>query len=74
MHLRLLHPFLDLTRACGMDLLKNGCAARALKATAEFLMADVAVMGNVIIGLAALSSDLSMRYLEHKLVPWKGKM
>jgi len=57
-----------------MDLLTDGDAARALKATAEFLMADVVVTGNAIIGLAALSSDLSMRYLEHKLVPWKGKM
>jgi taurine transport system permease protein len=40
----------------------------------EFLMTDVVVMGIVIIGLVALSSDLLMRYLEHKLVPWKGKM
>lgn len=37
-------------------------------------MTDVVVMGIVIIGLVALSSDLLMRYLEHKLVPWKGKM
>jgi len=41
---------------------------------AEFLMADVVVMGIVIIGLVALFSDLLMRYLEHKLVPRKGKM
>ena len=40
----------------------------------EFLMTDVVVMGIVIIGLVALFSDLLMRYLEHKLVPWKGKM
>jgi len=37
-------------------------------------MADVVVMGIVIIGLVALFSDLLMRYLEHKLVPRKGKM
>jgi taurine transport system permease protein len=37
-------------------------------------MTDVVVMGIVIIGLVALSSDLLMRYFEHKLVPWKGKM
>lgn len=39
----------------------------------EFLMTDVVVMGIFIIGLVALFSDLSMRYLEYKLVPWKGK-
>jgi taurine transport system permease protein len=40
----------------------------------EFLMTDVVVMGIAIIGLVALFSDLLMRYLEYKLVPWKGKM
>lgn len=40
MHLRRLHPFLDLTRACGMYLLKDGGVARALKATAEFLKTE----------------------------------
>ena len=37
-------------------------------------MTAVVVMGIVIIGLDALSSDLLMRYIGHKLVPWKGKM
>ena len=40
----------------------------------EFLVTDVVVMGIIVIGLIALSSDLLMRYLEGKLVPWKGKV
>jgi taurine transport system permease protein len=37
-------------------------------------MTDMVVMGSVIIGLVSLFSDLLMRHLDHKLVPWKGKM
>lgn len=40
----------------------------------EFLVTDVVVMGIVVIGAIALLSDLLMRYLEFKLVPWKGKV
>ncbi len=40
----------------------------------EFLVTDVGVMGIVVIGVIALLSDLLMRYLETKLVPWKGKV
>lgn len=40
----------------------------------EFLVTDVVVMGIVVIGLIALFSDLLVRYLEFKLVPWKGKV
>jgi taurine transport system permease protein len=39
----------------------------------EFLVTDVVVMGIVLIGVIALLSDLLMRYLEKKLVPWKGQ-
>lgn len=39
---------------------------------AEFLVTDVVIAGIVIIGLIAYSFDLFMRYLEKKLVPWKG--
>ncbi|MDB1126015.1 ABC transporter permease subunit [Vibrio algarum] len=39
---------------------------------AEFLVTDVVIAGIVIIGLIAYSFDLFMRYLEQKLVPWKG--
>jgi taurine transport system permease protein len=40
----------------------------------EFLVTDVVVMGIFVIGLIALTSDLLMRYLEKKWVPWKGKL
>lgn len=39
---------------------------------AEFLVTDVVIAGIIIIGLIAYSFDLLMRYLEAKLVPWKG--
>ncbi|WP_220473346.1 ABC transporter permease subunit [Vibrio sp. PID23_8] len=39
---------------------------------AEFLVTDVVIAGIIIIGLIAYSFDLLMRYLEKKLVPWKG--
>ena len=40
----------------------------------EFLVTDVVVMGIIVIGLIALLSDLLMRTIERKLVPWKGKI
>ena len=40
----------------------------------EFLVTDVVVMGIIVIGLIALLSDLLMRTIERKLVPWKGKV
>jgi len=42
-------------------------------AAAEFLTTDVVVMGIVVIGVVAYSFDMLMRYLERKIVPWKGK-
>ena len=40
----------------------------------EFLVTDVVVMGIIVIGLIALLSDLLMRTVERRLVPWKGKV
>lgn len=40
---------------------------------AEFLATDVVIMGIVVIGLIAYLFDMLMRYLERRLVPWKGK-
>ena len=40
---------------------------------AEFLVTDVVIMGIVVIGIIAYLFDLLMRWLERKLVPWKGK-
>lgn len=40
----------------------------------EFLVTDVVVMGIIVIGVIALLSDLLMRAVERKLVPWKGRV
>jgi taurine transport system permease protein len=40
----------------------------------EFLVTDVVVMGIIVIGVIALLSDLLMRAIERRLVPWKGKI
>ena len=39
----------------------------------EFLVTDVVLMGIIVIGVIALLSDLLMRYIEKRMVPWKGK-
>jgi taurine transport system permease protein len=41
---------------------------------AEFLVTDVVIMGIVVIGILAFLFDLLMRWIEKKVVPWKGKM
>ena len=40
----------------------------------NFLRTDVVVMEIVVIGAIAYAFDLFMRWLEAKLVPWKGRM
>ena len=40
----------------------------------ELLVTDVVVMGIIVIGVIALLSDLLMRAIERRLVPWKGKV
>lgn len=39
----------------------------------KFMATDVVIMGILVIGAMALLFDLGMRWLERKLVPWKGK-
>ncbi|SDV48990.1 ABC transporter permease [Chitinasiproducens palmae] len=39
----------------------------------SFLRTDVVVMGIILIGLIAWSFDLLMRWLERRLLPWKGR-
>ena len=39
----------------------------------EFLVTDAVIAGILIIGLVAWLFDLLMRYLERRLVPWKGR-
>ncbi len=41
---------------------------------AEFLVTDVVIMGIIVIGAIAYTFDLLMRFVERKVVPWKGKM
>ena len=43
-------------------------------AAAEFLVTDVVIMGIIVIGAIAYMFDLLMRFIERKVVPWKGKM
>jgi taurine transport system permease protein len=40
----------------------------------NFLRTDVVIMGIIVIGVVAYLFDLLMRYVEHLVVPWKGKV
>ena len=40
----------------------------------NFLRTDIVIMGIVVIGVVAYIFDLFMRWVEHRLVPWKGRM
>lgn len=41
---------------------------------ANFLRSDIVIMGIIVIGVVAYLFDLLMRWVEAKVVPWKGKM
>ena len=40
----------------------------------NFLRTDIVIMGIIVIGVVAYIFDMFMRWVEHKLVPWKGRM
>ena len=40
----------------------------------NFLRTDIVIMGIIVIGIVAYAFDLFMRWVERKLVPWKGRM
>ena len=40
----------------------------------NFLRTDIVIMGIIVIGVVAYGFDLVMRWVEHKAVPWKGRM
>ena len=40
----------------------------------NFLRTDIVVMGIVVIGAVAYAFDLLMRWVERRLVPWKGRL
>jgi taurine transport system permease protein len=40
----------------------------------NFLRTDIVIMGIIVIGVVAYLFDMLMRWVERKLVPWKGRM
>ena len=44
-----------------------------IQQASDFLVSDVVILGIVVIGVIAYTSDLAMRGLERRLTPWKGK-
>ncbi|WP_409517304.1 ABC transporter permease subunit [Diaphorobacter sp.] len=40
----------------------------------NFLRTDIVIMGIIVIGVVAYVFDLFMRWIEKRLVPWKGRM
>lgn len=58
--------------AAEMVAAKAGLGVMVLNA-ARFLATDVVFLGIVVIGVIAFVFDTLMRFIEKKLVPWKGK-
>ena len=52
---------------------QEGLGAMIMSAS-EFLVTDIVVMGIIVIGIIAYTFDLFMRWVERKLVPWKGRV
>jgi len=40
----------------------------------NFLRTDIVIMGIIVIGVVAYAFDIFMRWIERRLVPWKGKI
>ncbi|WP_026970878.1 ABC transporter permease subunit [Aliagarivorans marinus] len=59
--------------AAEMVAAERGIGFMVLNAS-EFLVTDVVIAGIVIIGVIAYLFDMLMRYMETKLVPWKGQI
>ena len=58
----------DVIRAMAPGDVQRGLSASNLLCT------DIVVMGIIVIGVVAYLFDLLMRWIELKLVPWKGRM
>jgi taurine transport system permease protein len=58
--------------AAEMVAATHGLGQMVLNAS-NFLRTDIVIMGIVVIGLVAYAFDLLMRWIERRLVPWKGK-
>ena len=59
--------------AAEMVAATQGLGQMVLNAS-SFLVTDVVIMGIVVIGIIALLIDVTMRWLERRLVPWKGRV
>jgi len=59
--------------AAEMVAATRGLGQMVLNAS-NFLRTDIVIMGIVVIGAIAYLFDLLMRYVEHLVVPWKGKV
>jgi len=59
--------------AAEMVAATKGLGQMVLNAS-NFLRTDIVIMGILVIGAVAYLFDLLMRYLEHVIVPWKGKV
>lgn len=59
--------------AAEMVAANKGVGQMVLNAS-NFLRTDIVVMGIFVIGIVAYAFDLVMRWVEHVVVPWKGKM
>jgi taurine transport system permease protein len=59
--------------AAAMVAANVGLGQMVLNAS-NFLRTDIVIMGIIVIGVVAYAFDLFMRWVENKLVPWKGKV
>ena len=65
------YPCLSDASIAEMVAAERGIGFMVLNAS-EFLVTDVVIAGIIVIGIIAYCFDLLMRYLEVKLIPWKG--
>lgn len=59
--------------AAEMVAATEGLGQMVLNAS-NFLVTDVVIMGILVIGVIALAIDLGMRWVERRMVPWKGRV
>jgi taurine transport system permease protein len=59
--------------AAEMVAATSGLGYMVLSAS-QFLQTSVVIMGIFVIAIIAFAFDMLMRFLERRLVPWKGKM
>lgn len=45
-----------------------------IMSASQFLVTSVVITGIIVIGIIAYSFDLLRRWIERKVVPWKGRV